>query len=346
MPGGAMMWMVAAMAMQADSAAPPLPPARAEDDRSEPGSPTTNPGTWVTNSDYPARAMREEREGTTGFRLSYDASGLPQKCDIVSSSGHADLDAATCDLTMSRARFQPGKDRAGKPVGGTYTNRIRWGIPAGPPTGYGKEGDIESFPRAPAPRMALRNIDMAGRYPKAALDAGAEGDVGFRLDIDAAGAVQACTVTQGSGNVALDAATCAVLKEKGQFDPALDIDGKPVAGRVNHYFVWRLPPAGAGAAPAAPKPEFRPAPFPAESGSMLLEYVIDATGAVTDCTARVDGFMAKGMRGAEMRDGCGPIRQMAPFQPPLDAAQKPVSRRYRMSMETKVEDVPSADVPK
>jgi len=341
MPGGAMLFL-AAMTMQAGEA-PPSPPPRAADDQSESGSPATNPGTWVTPNDYPVRAMREEREGMTGFRLVYDSAGLPQTCEIVSSSGHADLDTATCDLTMGRARFRPGKDRAGKPAGGTYSNRVRWSIPSGPPTGYGREGDIESFPRPPVARMALRNIDMTGRYPKAALDAGAEGDVGFRLDIDAAGAVQACEVTQGSGTAALDAATCAILKAEGQFDPALDIEGRPVAGRVSHYFVWRLPPPSAAAVNAAPRSERRPLPFPVESGSMLLEYFVDSSGAVADCSVRTEGFMAKGARGAEMRDGCGSIRQMAPYQPPLDAAQKPVGRRYRISMDTMVEDVPTKD---
>jgi TonB family protein len=341
MVGGATIFFMAAMAVQADGALPPPPAPPSVDGYIEPGRPTTNPGTWVTNSDYPARAMREEREGTTGFRLSYDASGLPQTCDIVSSSGHVDLDTATCDLTMSRARFQPGKDGTGKAVGGTYTNRIRWKIPAGPLSGYGAEGDIESLPRGPVARAAVRNLDMAGRYPKAALDAGAEGDVGFRLDVDAAGAVQHCTVTQGSGSAALDAATCAILKQEGQFDPALDIDGKPVAGRVNHYFVWRLPPPGAAAAADTAKPDRRPPPFPPEPGSMKIEYVIDAQGAVVDCTAQTVGFMAKGPMGAEMRDGCAPVRAMAPYQPPLDDARQPVGRRYRLIMETQIEDVPA-----
>ncbi len=338
MPSGAMMLMLAAMTMQAKEA-PPLPPLIAQDDLSEPGRPTTNPGTWVTSDDYPARAMREEREGTTGFRLSYDDSGLPKTCEIVSSSGHADLDTMTCDLTMSRARFQPGKDRAGNPMGGTYSNRIRWSIPAGPPSGYGREGDLESFPRGPVARMALRNIDVAGRYPKAALDARAEGDVGFRLDIDAAGAVKTCTVTLGSGTASLDAATCAILKSEGQFDPALDIEGRPVAGRVNHYFVWRLPSPVAATAGSLPKPAIRTNPFPTEAGSALLEYVIDSAGTVTECAAHTEGFLARGAKGLELRDGCSAIRQLAPYQPPRDAAQNAVDRRYRIGMDIKLEDM-------
>ena len=95
----------------------------------QPGTPATNPATWVTRGEYPVRAMRERREGTTGFRLTYDASGQVQKCEITSSSGHPDLDTTTCDLAMLRARFLPGKNAAGQAVGGTYSNRVRWSIP-------------------------------------------------------------------------------------------------------------------------------------------------------------------------------------------------------------------------
>ena len=80
-------------------------------------------GRWVTNADYPALAMSEEREGTVEFTLHVDPAGRIEKCDITSSSGHADLDAETCVLLQRRGRFHPSKS------GGTYSNRIRWGIP-------------------------------------------------------------------------------------------------------------------------------------------------------------------------------------------------------------------------
>ena len=108
---------------------PPAPPAPPAPDLSQDGSPRGNPGRWATNDDYPARAMREEREGTTGFRVTYGADGRVTSCDVTSSSGHSDLDAETCKLITRRARFNPGKDRAGNPTGGTYSNRIRWQIP-------------------------------------------------------------------------------------------------------------------------------------------------------------------------------------------------------------------------
>ncbi len=107
------------------SAKCPPEPAKGE---TRAGSPRGNPGSWATTSDYPQRALNQEREGTTGFRVSYDANGRITDCQITSSSGHADLDAATCSNVKRRGKFNPGlKD--GVPVGGSYSNKIRWQIP-------------------------------------------------------------------------------------------------------------------------------------------------------------------------------------------------------------------------
>src|SRR3546814_9968219 len=82
--------------------------------------------TLFRSDDYPARAMREGREGTTGFRVTVNAEGRVASCDITSSSGHPDLDAETCKLITRRGRFTPSKDREGNPTTGSYSNRIRW----------------------------------------------------------------------------------------------------------------------------------------------------------------------------------------------------------------------------
>ena len=99
-------------------APPPPPPTR-------PAEPRNAPGSWATDNDYPSRAMREEREGTTTFSVTIDDNGRVASCRIVSSSGHADLDEATCKNVTRRARFRKPSDG----YGDTYTNRIRWVIP-------------------------------------------------------------------------------------------------------------------------------------------------------------------------------------------------------------------------
>lgn len=103
-------------------APPPAPP------KPSPFTPRGNPGNWVTTNDYPSRALREEREGTTGFRLDFDADGKPTNCTITRSSGSPDLDDATCKNLMRRARFKPGTVN-GQPVAGSYSNSVRWVIP-------------------------------------------------------------------------------------------------------------------------------------------------------------------------------------------------------------------------
>lgn len=91
--------------------------------------PRGNPGSWATTNDYPSRALREERAGTTGFKVTVGPDGRVTDCQITSSSGHADLDEATCANVRRRARFTPATDGEGQPTSGSYSNRIRWVIP-------------------------------------------------------------------------------------------------------------------------------------------------------------------------------------------------------------------------
>ena len=108
-------------------AAPPAPPPPRFTPKQP--SPKSNPGSWATSNDYPSRALREEREGVTGFRVSVGPDGKVSDCSVTSSSGSPDLDQATCDNVRRRARFQPATDGEGNPTTGSYSNRIRWVIP-------------------------------------------------------------------------------------------------------------------------------------------------------------------------------------------------------------------------
>jgi len=109
----------------------PPPPSAPPPPRFQPKGavPKGNPGNWATTNDYPSRALREEREGTSGFRVTVGPDGKVTDCSITSSSGHADLDAATCDNVRRRARFTPAMDGEGNPTTGSYSNRVRWVIP-------------------------------------------------------------------------------------------------------------------------------------------------------------------------------------------------------------------------
>ena len=110
--------------------APPAPIA-APPPRVQPkqATPKGNPANWATTNDYPTRALREEREGTTGFRVTVGADGRVTICSITSSSGSPDLDEATCSNVTRRARFNPATDGEGNPTTGQYSSRVRWVIP-------------------------------------------------------------------------------------------------------------------------------------------------------------------------------------------------------------------------
>jgi periplasmic protein TonB len=110
----------------APAAPPPPPPPVAK--RPNP-IPKGNPGNWANTNDYPSRALQQEREGTTGFRVTVGPNGRVTECSVTSSSGHPDLDQATCSNVQRRARFDPALDGSGNPTTGSYSNRVRWQIP-------------------------------------------------------------------------------------------------------------------------------------------------------------------------------------------------------------------------
>jgi protein TonB len=105
------------------------PPEKKKESQKAPAVPKGNPGSWVNTTHYPSRALSQEREGTTGFRVTVGPDGRVIDCQITSSSGHADLDSATCTNVQRRARFTPAKDDDGNPTTGSYANRVRWQIP-------------------------------------------------------------------------------------------------------------------------------------------------------------------------------------------------------------------------
>lgn len=92
-------------------------------------SPRGQPGNWASPRDYPSRALREEREGTTRFRVSVSADGRVASCQVTGSSGHPDLDETTCKLIERRGRFTPATDGNGQNTTGTWSSAVRWEIP-------------------------------------------------------------------------------------------------------------------------------------------------------------------------------------------------------------------------
>jgi len=86
----------------------------------------------------------------------------------------------------------------------------------------GAQAEIASPPKGSLQGL-LRNDD----YPDKAIDANASGSVGFRLKIEADGSIGECDVLETSGNRDLDGTTCAVMKKRAHYQPAMGQDGKP-----------------------------------------------------------------------------------------------------------------------
>lgn len=94
-------------------------------------SPRGMPQAWVTDDDYPAAAMWQRQAGAVAARLDLDAQGVPTACKVTRSSGSTVLDETTCALMQARARFNPARDAAGKPVAGAYPFTFTWVLPQG-----------------------------------------------------------------------------------------------------------------------------------------------------------------------------------------------------------------------
>jgi len=90
---------------------------------------TTNLPALFSTDDYPMDAIRNEEQGTSAFKLTIDRQGRVADCAITSSSGSKSLDAATCNVIQTRARFVPARDSSGNAVTDEFRGRIRWELP-------------------------------------------------------------------------------------------------------------------------------------------------------------------------------------------------------------------------
>ncbi len=112
----------------APPASPPPPPPPPPKGPTKAASPKGQPGNWANSNDYPSRALREEKEGVTRFRVTVSADGRVTSCDVTGSSGSPELDSTTCSLITRRGRFNPAMED-GSPTTGSWSSSVRWQIP-------------------------------------------------------------------------------------------------------------------------------------------------------------------------------------------------------------------------
>jgi len=100
--------------------APPPPPSKAR------AASADGQNRWAARiqENYPARAIRDETEGSVGVRVTIGTNGRVTACSVTSSSGSSVLDEAACDGMTRYARYNPALDDAGNPTTGSASTRI------------------------------------------------------------------------------------------------------------------------------------------------------------------------------------------------------------------------------
>ena len=96
-----------------------------------PRGPVMQGGAWarILPTDFPQRALAEKREGKVKIELAISPAGAVERCKVLESSTHADLDGETCKIASNRATFFPALDVTGQPTAGRVQTEINWRIP-------------------------------------------------------------------------------------------------------------------------------------------------------------------------------------------------------------------------
>lgn len=93
-------------------------------------TPAGNPQNWVTDTDYPADALRKRQMGIVAFRLDVDAKGVVTGCTILEHTDAVEvLSKKVCEMLGKRASFNPALDAKGTPVRSFFVSKFNWVIP-------------------------------------------------------------------------------------------------------------------------------------------------------------------------------------------------------------------------
>jgi len=97
-------------------------------------------------------------------------------------------------------------------------------------------------PKAATPRGSGQgNWVTTSDYPSRALNDKREGVTGYRVSIGPDGRVTDCNITSSSGSPDLDEATCANIRRRARFNPAMDGEGQPTSGSYSARVRWQIP---------------------------------------------------------------------------------------------------------
>lgn len=80
-----------------------------------PAIPTSPPGSWITNADFPHSAIEDMASGNVEVLFEVNEQGRVSGCLVFKSSGRADFDKLACAVFVVRARFKPASYK-GRPT--------------------------------------------------------------------------------------------------------------------------------------------------------------------------------------------------------------------------------------
>lgn len=113
-------------------------------------------------------------------------------------------------------------------------------------------------------------------YPPEAMRANEEGTVTFAVDVDAEGRPASCRIVRSSNSPSLDAETCAIVMEHGEFTPAHDAAGKAIAGTWENTTTWKLSEGSV----SDKRVDLASGPL---RWSATTQYTLDEHGIAVDC---------------------------------------------------------------
>ncbi len=80
----------------------------------------------MKHGDYPQAAMEAGIGGTVAVRFAVEIDGHVSHCVVTGSSGHPDLDSATCPVIEKRYLYKPARDERGRPVRSIIVMDFDW----------------------------------------------------------------------------------------------------------------------------------------------------------------------------------------------------------------------------
>jgi periplasmic protein TonB len=205
---------------------------------------------WIDIDDYPAAALRNEEQGLVMTILTIGVDGRVSDCRITFSSQSPALDAATCRLFRSRARYRPARDANGDPIAGQAREQVRWVLPAEPVAftpsaalvvvrqAHGRVGTCRPARASDGSRLATETCNTFAPVGPAAPEAVARGRPRFAIsmEVEVDGAPPADVPELPAGlRLAVEAEAVVELEDSGLIStcratPARSASGAPVPG--------------------------------------------------------------------------------------------------------------------